>query len=260
MWRDIIIDKNFTRGVDNLITSGFVRANPLTGRCEARESRMDVDSWWVFSGRSNSNRNCLLWKDIMFHEFGLIPEFCRFHCHKVVAKPRTFRELKQIYGLMQALPYFYSFASTIPGKCGVDPRTYTFGPYAAFWYADSMVQGIQYYEVIKDALCRYIDEGEKIPLVLKKACTEMEAGNPTDGEMWKSMSDDERIYQDRIEDVFDVSGKSVYQPEWLKNKIIAKWAWYAYGIGDQTVVDTFGGKDVFGVRAVTYHGKPKKEE
>lgn len=214
---------------------------------------MKATAWqipWIFFGPHPQQNKCILWNDIYFDYFKLIPEFCRTRCHKVVAKPRSVRELFSIYEAGVGLD--------CPGKAGVDRRLYTFGPYAAFWYTGSMEEGQARYEEVKAFLKKHLPDGERIPLILKKGCTEMEdtrkGGLPSN--QWKPLTPEERDLEDRLNYMFSQEELLVTQPVWLKDKIKLDWLEHAYSIGDYTYKEVLD-QDIFGVHTLTYH--PKEE-
>jgi hypothetical protein len=219
-------------------------------------SQANYDTNWLFFGYTVGSRDCMLWHNIMFNVFGLVPTFCRLHCWKVVIKPRTVKELIQLYGLAQAIPYLYGFICPLHGKCGIDTRYYTDIPYDGFVYCNSYEEGLEKYEIMRDACNKYLEDGENINVVLKRSCTEFErALGPTDSDVWDQMPEDEIELERKIADMFDGLKQSSVQPDWQKNKTILHWCKFANIFGDKSYLDLFGEDIVETVHAVTYHNK-----
>ena len=201
---------------------------------------------WVFSGPHPSTPNCALWNQFYFDKFHLIPEYCRTRCHKVVAKPRTVKELFQMHEVQKNLNH--------GSKCGVDKRMYTNTAYAAFWYCRSMEEGQARFKEVREHINTYLPDGENIPLILKKGCTEMEdprnkGGKPSD--QWGTPTPEERDVEDRLDYMFNRSDPNISQPEYLKQKIMLDWLEHAYAIGDSTYKEIIP-TDIFGVKTLDY--------
>ena len=257
MWRELWFDDEVDGKIQSLMARGVIKLDDNKKRFVPKDLVLDYNHNWLHVASGVECRKCWLWKDIFFDAFGLIPEFCRLHCYKVVAKiggeynSHGVREAIQLHGLQQAIPYLYGFIAPMPGKVGYDARDYTDAPFDAFWYANGYKQGIQYYEIVQDAIRRHMGLDD-IPVVLKRACTEMEATKPTDDPFWDTFSMRDREIQDHYEDMFEYESRPAFQPEWLKNRIIFKWLKRANGMGDKSG-SSYVGSDIFTVKAVTYH-------
>jgi len=248
MWRDLTFwNRENKAKLSQLLSRGYHICSD--GKIRPRQPGGSFDTPWVFVKRAACH-NCSFWHEIVFSTFGIIPSFCRAFCHKVVAKPRNVKELFQ---LLEIMPSF-----GIPGKCGVDRRDYTSAPYAAYWYANSMSQGREYYGIVRKG----IDEGisPDISVILKKGCTEMEA--VLDSDRWhEAMTPHDQEMEMRLEDMFDVGNIEFTQSDWLKSKIKHDWLKTAYAIGDPTWKELVpGGLDIFGFQPVTYHQLPDNEK
>jgi len=256
MWRKLWFDDEVERKIRHLISAGVVQYDAEKGRL-VPVAQANYDTNWLFFGYTVGSRDCLLWHTIMFNVFGLVPSFCRLHCWKVVIKPRTVKELIQFYGLAQAIPYLYGFICPLHGKCGIDTRYYTNVPYDAFVYCTSKEEGLEKYEIIRDACNRYLEDGENIDVILKRSCTEFERalGPTSNSEVWDQVPPDELELERKIADIFDGLKQSSVQPDWQKNKTILHWCKFANTFGDRSYVDLFGEDILDTVHAVTYHSK-----
>lgn len=85
--------------------------------------------------------NCMLWKGIIFDIFCVnflhkedrfIPQGCQ-NCHKVVVKPRTYKELLDLRKLQVELDY--------PSKCGIEERSFSKGLYGGYFYCGGIEDG-----------------------------------------------------------------------------------------------------------------------
>ncbi len=256
MWREIWFDKNIAGRIQGLLNSGGYKIDADKNRIVPNAVKR-LDDPWIHFGASTNGLNCHLWTRIMFQIFNLIPSFCRFNCHKVVTKPRNFKEMFQYYGLINAIPFNYGHICPIPGKCGIDRRDYTGVAYHGFCYADSLDRAQEYYDIVyksihdcmPDAIVDDIHLADT--MIIKKACTEMEAQHPTTDSIWESMTPKEIDLEKRLSEIFCIESELTIQADWVKNNIVHTWLRFANMIGDSTATEMTG-KD-FTVHAVTYH-------
>lgn len=263
MWRDLLFhNEAFDNGVQSLLRSGQMYINHETGLIEARNQSMDYNANWLFFGYTTSLRDCSLWHHVMFNHFnGLVPEFCRFRCYKVVVNVRNFLEAMQFYGAILAAPAHRADLMPLHGKIGIDERYYTNGHFNGFIYCDGHKDALNKYKVVRELVDELIPTGRDIPIIVKRSCTEFEKRHgPTDNEFWQTMTEDEYELQHRIEDIFKSELVSAVQPDWLKNKIITRFVKWANTVGDKTWVDYFGGTDFLTMKAVTYHNQTERKE
>jgi hypothetical protein len=75
-------------------------------------------------GIREPGRNCFLLKDVIFDMLGVIPTYCMKRCWKIVITVDTVADLFALLEVMKERQW--------PGKCGFDPRSYTFGNYVDF--------------------------------------------------------------------------------------------------------------------------------
>jgi hypothetical protein len=262
MWRSLYFhNERFDQGMRNALRSGIVHINHGTGLVEPLSASMDYNSNWLFFGYTTSLRDCYLWHQIMFECFGLVPEFCRLRCYKVVVKIRNFLEAIQFYNVMNAGMLIRSDLVPIHGKVGIDERFYSSGHFNGFVYCDGLEDALEKYVAVRELVNTQIDDGENIPIIIKRTCTEFERRHgPTDTPFWQSMSKDDLDLQHHIEDIFRTVQGSAVQPDWLKNKIITKMAKWANTVGDKSWLDYFEGDDILTMQAVTYHHLIDKKE
>lgn len=252
LWRDgVWFDKPTADTLRRVIAAGFyIRVD---GQVEAVAPNRTLDSPWVFIGEPEQPE-CLLWLGVYWEMFRLIPSYCRFRCHKVVAFPRSVRQLFDLYVVMRDKIGW-------PSKCGVDRRPYTSAPYAAFFYNTSMEEGQECYRLVREKIDAHMPDGQSIRVLLKKGCTEMEdalqGGRPTD--TWCGMSGAEWDMEAHLDGIFYHGKDDVCQADWHKRYIQFRWLEHAYSIGDQTWKEVLGelpgGINPFGSIPVTYHEK-----
>ncbi len=258
MWRNLWFRDEIEGTIRQTIRRGMVRYNSQTGKLEPRDMQGNYDSNWIFFSNTTDRRDCYLYHTIFYNVFGLVPEFCRFRCWKVVTKPRNVRELIQFYQLMLAMPLTYGFINPLHGKCGIDTRSYTKDPYDGFIYTDSKEECYEKYKLVRDALDKYLDPA--IPAVMKRACTEFERDKgPTDGPFWQEMSKEDMELERYLSTIYAGYPEGTFQPDWHKNKIVLHWLKFAYMQGDMTGVEYLG-EDIFGKSPVTYHDEMLQAE
>lgn len=258
MWRKLWFTEKIEQVIRRLIARGVVKIQPGTGLCVPTSDAMDYNTNWLFCGNTVASRDCFLWHEIMFNHFNLVPRFCRFNCYKVVIKPRNFLEAYQFYNLLAASAVINADICGIHGKCGIDSRYYTDNPFNGFVYCDGPKDAQEKYEIVRKLVDENIEDGENIPVIVKRSCTEFEKlYGPTDNAFWQNMSEEDEDLQKRLEDIFVGFWMPSVQPDWLKNKIILAWIKWANTHGDKTWVDVFG-EDFLTMSAVTYHKNPEE--
>ncbi|GAG11846.1 unnamed protein product, partial [marine sediment metagenome] len=174
MWYEHWFDDSLSLKISTLEAAGRVKL--INGRMHV-ETRERIDSHWLHVSGSTDCRECFLWNEIMFKELGVVHSFCRYHCYKVVVRPRNVRELVQMHNLLYVIPYEYNYINPIAGKAGLDTRKYTAEPYGVFLYANSLNEGLTLKELMRHMIDKYIPEEEidgkflVNTLKLKRACT-----------------------------------------------------------------------------------------
>ena len=217
MYTKLDFDAQFTKGISK-VTPALLKIGQ-DGRLISKDPQGSRNTPWVFVNYDNRKKFCSHWNGIYCLHFGLIPTYCRFSCWKTVVKPRNVKELFECYDIFRALD--------LPSKIGMDVRDYTFGPWAGFIYADSLVQGKEYYRRARKAI------PEEVPIILKRGCTEMERITPSD--KWDKLSQRDIYLEEKLNDVFSFDETHFFQAAWLKNEVKERWIKRAIEIGDATV-------------------------
>jgi hypothetical protein len=178
------------------------------------------DMPWIVIGNPR-RKFCYHWNHVYCGMMNLIPRFCRFNCWKVVAKPRNIKETLLLHGSMKTLD--------LPSKVGMDLRPYTFGAWAAFFYADSLDQAKTYYLIVRPEIAKIAPE---IPVIVKRGCTEMEAIRPS--KTWDTWTDEEQRLEAALDDLFEFEELPFTESAWMRNDIMERWIKHAISIGDPT--------------------------
>jgi hypothetical protein len=260
MWRKLafhnpILDK----GVDSVINKRLGYINHDTGFIEPPDQAMNLQSNWLFFGYQSMLRDCWLWHQIWFTNFNsFVCTFCKLRCYKVVVKVRNFQETVQFFQLMQAAPMIRGELCTLPGKVGIDERDYSSGPYNGFIYCDGLEDARHRYSIVRELVDNHMEDGENIDIIIKRSCTEFERiHGATDQPYWQDMKPEELDFERKLMDIFKGQWTCAVQPDWLKNRIVHRFARWANSIGDHTWADYFG-EDFLTMKAVTYHQLPEK--
>ena len=258
MWRELIFhNKKIKDGIQKSLATGLVRINPDTKLIDLSPTAyaMAFDSNWLFFGHNTASRDCFTWHSIMFNCFdNFVPEFCKLRCYKVVVKTRNFLDAMSFRNAVLAAPHATGGLVTLQGKVGIDEREYTEGHFNGFIYCDGLEDARKKYVVVRELLDEHVDDGENIPVIIKRTCTEFErAHGPTDGEFWQSMTQDELDFQRLLEDIYTGVKHSSTQPDWLQNKVITDMMHWANKIGDKSWMQHFNCEDFLTMKAVTYH-------
>ena len=203
---------------------------------------------WMF-GRMPPDRNCFLWHRIYLMAYNLIPKEC-YGCWKIVARPKNISQLMKIYEIQQKTKAY--------GKCGIERRpfcTYK-GWYAAFWYCPlgkGLAKAKELYEEVADRLHREVSL--ELPVILKRACTEMEEMVGATN-LWKKTEAGLEL-QERLDAFYNIKTERIIQPPEFDTHIRLLWLRYAFEHGDPTVAEFCENyPESFGTRpTVTYHDK-----
>jgi hypothetical protein len=139
-----------------------------------------------------------------------------------------------------------------PCKCGIEVRDYTPKHYGAYYYADSLDEGYDMYDVVAHELKENV--GDKAHAILKRGCTEFEfIKGPSP--RWHRSPRDEKI-EELIDCYLEVATNNNEQTELVKNHVFLKWILWAHSNGDMTYKPWNGGKDLF-PDYVSYHDKDR---
>jgi hypothetical protein len=251
MWRKSYFhNARIEEGINSVLNQRIGIVDPKTLRINYTEQSMDWNGNWLFFGNHTALRDCFLWHSIMFKHFKLVPEYCRLRCYKVVVKVRNFMEAIQFHNLMLAGPLTEGNIVPIQGKVGMDTRFYSEGVFNGFIYADGLEDALEKYAYVRQAVSAYLSPD--IPVIIKRTCTEFEREfGPTDSPYWQSMSQEDLDIQHHLEDIFHSELNMSIQPDWIKNKLIIRFARWANTVGDKTWAEYFG-TDHLTMKAVTY--------
>lgn len=192
---------------------------------------LGVNVPWLFIKRP-SWMNCAVWHQVYFQCLRAIHSQC-LKCYKVAVTPSTVRQLFDLYDVMLDM--------NLPSKCGIDLRNYTKARYGAYFYAQSVEEGQEIYQKVRDRLSRRLDLKD-MPIILKRGCTEFELylGDSAKYEQSEDDKEWERIVEANV-DIPDWDGE---QPQVLKNHIKRLWIAFAYRSNDMTSLEFNDGKDL----------------
>jgi len=223
--------------------------------------RMMVDPPWAYV-KGGDNQNCHFWHKILFDivfEKQKVPIACH-NCWKVVLIPRDIEELFASYLLIEELGR--------AGKCGLEgdrPNTNRF--YGAYFYNNSIEEGLECYQIVREAVDRdKTYEGvilgapiqvrfnagyeEPVTVILKRGCTEFEQScGPSDQWSW----DDEQVDTERIAQ--QAFAQDVINAQMGDNQIArlaVSWIHHAFKWGDQKYTLFTNGNRLY-PPPVTYH-------
>ena len=205
------------------------------------------NSPWIHRGdKPTAERNCVLFHGVFLHYTNFIPRKCQ-ECWKVVARPRTVKELFQISELQKTSPR--------PSKAGIEKRSTVHGNYGAYWYNDSIEEG----ESCRQYVMGLVDQiSPDIDVFLKRGCTEFEHkyGASINWKITPVNSDLEDLITKMI--VIE-NGDHAGQPWFLKDHIRKTWVEFAHERGDKTYLEFTDGKPLYPAY-VTYQSNPGLEE
>ena len=200
------------------------------------------DTPWLFRGdKPPTDRNCVLFHGVILPYFNFIPAKCQ-ECWKVVARPRTVKELFEISELQKE--------SDRGSKAGIEKRHSVGGNYGAYWYNDSIEEGEECRQFVIELVKRINPD---IPVFLKRGCTEFEHkfGQSIDWKVTEESEKKEKLITDNLVIEDDPSDG---QPWFVKDNVRRKWVEFAYERGDETYLGFTGGKHLY-PKYVTYESK-----
>lgn len=213
-----IVDADILGPMIPLLRSGAYKfAND--GRIEA-DFRMTAETPWLHV-RQDCRRNCGIWHQIWFEKYNIIPSYCQ-NCWKVVVRPRTLKELFQLYELQIKM--------NRPSKCGIEVRLTVDALYGGYFYNDTQELGLECLKDVKEAVHATIHPDIKV--FLKRACTEFEH-KFGDSTKW-AVSEEQKALESRLEGLIIDPSKSHDQGAEIKRHVIAGWVKFANAAGDQT--------------------------
>lgn len=243
-------ERNIIAAVKHLLLNDTLELRHSDGKLLPCSLKTSWNTPWVHH-RSSYRHNCFLWKDIAFDniickimpaEKRFVPRNCQ-GCYKVVAKPKTLKQLFQL----EIVQYGLDHAS----KCGIEPRYSVFGMYGGYWYNRGLDEGIHCYNTVREAVNNMLDDGENVTVMLKRGCTEMEhAVGPSD--QW-TVTEEQENFEALIEQRFVMDIPVLSQSRHVKDYIRQKWIEEAWKIGDETV-NEYIDAPIY-APYVTYHDK-----
>lgn len=184
--------------------------------------------------------NCALWHQIMFSMVApktgklFVPSKCQ-NCFKVVVRPKT---LAQLFALMELQKRLGR-----PCKCGIEVRESVPALYGGYFYNWGIEEGLQCYELVRQAVDADPRLGPDIKVLLKRACTEYEhACGPSD----KWVVTPEQLHVEAIVERWVlIENKEIRQPEKLIHRVHRRWIEFAYEHGDETYQQYTGGLPLY---------------
>jgi hypothetical protein len=177
---------------------------------------------WIFMNHDARMKFCWFWNHVCTRRFNIIPTNCRFNCWKIVIKPNNVKELFECYEILKQLD--------LPSKIGMDLRDYTYGAWAGFVYNDTLEEGRSHFKQVRAAMPK------KVPVILKRGCTEMEQIKPS--KTWNEMAEADLAIEKKLMDRINFQERHFIQGKWQKEEIKENWIKHAIKIGDPTARET----------------------
>jgi hypothetical protein len=201
---------------------------------------LNANTPWIHH-KNLHTKHCAKDHSISFNCFNCIHPRC-LECWKTVVTPKTFIQLLQLQKVQKKLD--------LPSKCGIELRDYTPKFYGGYFYANSLDEGREQYEMVVDAVRDEIGDDIADEVILKRACTEFEmVKGPSP--FWHNTDDENKIL-DIIEAYVDVPRHYRGQSSIVTNHVRMKWAVWAHMNGDMTYQDYNDGRSLF-PGYVSYH-------
>lgn len=248
-----------------LLASGVFRAREPDGYIVPNLEGIMTESPWIHTAENDLKFHCRLWHNISFNvvsknipkPYQFVPRGCQ-ECWKVVVKPKTVEQLFSVLDIQQKL--------NRTSKCGIEERPTVKGLYGAYFFNNSLDEGLERYEIIKsellntEVLSPLVDEvdqnGRTTRIILKRGCTEMEhTVGPSN--KWE-ITETQNMIEDLIEKYIEMDLNKGGQPPHIINHIKCRWIEWAAGNEDETYLNYTDGPltpDV-AARKTTNHNIP----
>lgn len=203
------------------INAGVFRVTKDWKLAHRIEDLPSIKTPWIFSG-TDTGRCCKRWM-LYFSKYGIISRNC-FNCWKTVTRPRNVNELFKLLDLQTKLK-----DEGQNSKCGIERRPVASWKnfYGGFWYnplEDGLEGARENTKKIVEAIRNEI--AEDFPVILKRACTEMELAAGPSNE-W-TLPAWQKGKEDAMDALFEIPEPNNYQPFWVKNYIKRQWLEYAF--------------------------------
>lgn len=214
------------------------------------------DTGYIIAGQPK-NRKCFRWFHTYFQYYRVVHPGCR-DCYKVVAMPRTLDELFVIHNMQKEM------TQTCACKCGVEFRSFVPRLYGAYWYTplekprkkmhilsqeDVRDRAQVLYQIVRSVVTEKI--GKDVPVILKRACSEMELhyGDSNKWEFSPHMDRycaflDDCFAEQKLADSSKCKARNTY--------MITKWIEHAASHGDKTYLNYTNGKPILADPPVNY--------
>jgi hypothetical protein len=218
-----------------------------------------VDTPWIHHGHTDW-ADCLRWHSLVFNVISKrmrllfpdeddnepwVPSHCQ-NCWKTVVRPQNILQLFALNDLQSKIDR--------PCKCGIEPRPTVEGNYGGYFYANGYEAGHEMFRWVRLAVNNYAKLGPDVPVILKRACTEMEAEcGPSD--LWKTTERQlhiEGLVNRWIGETREEAEK--IQPENIIIRVKRRWLEHAAAIGDMTYKAFTSGRPI-NKPYVTYHDR-----
>jgi len=221
---------NLIEKIEPLLRAGFFFRKE-DGKISARLSHI-WDIPWI-SVKRDQYRECMLWHQILFRHMDVVPSFC-LNCWKVVARPNTLHEMFQLHDLM--VDWDRS------SKIGIEVRAYVQSLYGAYFYNNSLEEGKDCLDFVKDGTLKHIGKELSDTVHLKRYCTEFEL-KYGDSDKFVQRPED-RTWEKLVHEsfAFEDFPLSADPPPLIKQHIVQKLIEYAAKMKDPTVAQYNNGK------------------
>jgi hypothetical protein len=199
--------------------------------------------------QTEGSARCDIYHRVFFNVLKHIHSYCR-DCWKVVVRPRTLRELFDLYELQREMG--------VPCKCGIERRITTTGLYGGYFYCRGKEQGLERYKQVRELVDARLSP--ETGVLLKRYCTEYEIGPNAQGpsDELPDLTAEEVAMEQYIEEKFPRVGYGTPQPDFVTANVMQEWIHYAYRYhactGDETYKEFTGGDPLF-PPYVTFHNE-----
>ena len=178
--------------------------------------------WLHVKPYHDGKNNCSRYQQIYNECFKFIHSNC-LNCWKVVLRPRNLVELFEVRRYQKNLRR--------SSKCGTELRAFVPAKYGAYFYNDSMEEGLDILETVRK-------DFPKCGAILKRGCTEFElAYGPSN--KWGQTSRDQKLEEILDATLLDIDWngnpyKKKPLPRYVEENTKRQWVEFAFDRGDST--------------------------
>lgn len=222
--------------------NGPLFIDPITKKITIKSILISDKPWVnIHHDLKPENKNCTLFKDILFDCYNIHPYYCKETCWKIVVHPTNFHDMIILIEIFREIEK--------ESKVGIEHREYVPYNYGGYVYCDEMADGRLTRKKIQDQIGKQFKVA--VEVVLKRGCTEMEKKfGPS--KSWKPTPEKQLRYEDYVRSHFDIPCFHGEYPDFPDYDTMYNWMVFAWEREDMTVMAYNAGNPIFPIKIDYY--------